>query len=133
MISNKKWVNVVIRTTLVVVRGWPLVYAIGLPLVSSGQERPGLRTVHVYAHRWPFLHTAVPGHDIAQEDTIAYTIRENFGLRTQPLLLVRLGSHSYRITQKCGLPVDHSHVKAARRSLVISVTMVEEVCLVNNL
>lgn len=46
---------------------------------------------------------------IAQEDLIAYTSRENFGLRTPPLLVVRLGNQSHRITQQCGLLVEHNH------------------------
>jgi hypothetical protein len=91
----------------------------------SVRDRKGRGCIHVYAHRRPFLHTSVPGHDIPQEDLIACTSCENFRLRTQPLLLVKLGSQSYLITQKCGLPVDHSHNHMhAARSPVILVAMV---------
>ena len=79
---------------------------------------------------------SVLGRGIARQDVIACSSRENFGLRTQPLLCFRGKPRKsvYRITQECRLPVDHKHhMWAARRSPMISVAVVHEVLPVNNL
>jgi hypothetical protein len=67
----------------------------------------------VYAHRRPLLRTSAPGPDIAQEDLIAYSSRENFGLRTQPLLLVKTRKpvvSNYTEMWTAGRPQPQPHV-----------------------